>query len=111
MLSRGEPSVYDLEFLPVAQRDMSEIVRYISQELKNPNAAEILTEKLISAAESAREFPYAAPVYFPIRPVKYEYRKLIVQKYLIFYRVDEVKKKITVARVIYAKRNYSGLIE
>ena len=33
---------YKLEYLPVAQRDMIEIVRYISEELKNPIAADRL---------------------------------------------------------------------
>ena len=103
--------VYDLEFLPTAMRDVTEIVKYISQELKNPDAAEKLAGEMIAAAEGVREFPYAAPPYFPIRPLKHEYRKLIVQKYVIFYWVDEQEKKITVARAIYAGRDYAKMLE
>lgn len=103
--------MYKLEYLPIAQRDMVEIVRYISAELSNPAAAENLTAKLVDAAESITEFPYANPVYTPLRSLKREYRKLPVENYLIFYWVDENEKLVTVARVIYARRDYNRLLE
>ena len=34
--------MYKLEYLPVARKDMLEIVRYISRELQNPDAADRL---------------------------------------------------------------------
>ena len=97
--------MYKLEYLPVARKDMLEIVRYISGELQNPDAAARL------AAESVLTFPYATPAYQPIRPLKHEYRKILVQNYLMFYWVDEEKKLVTVARVVYAKRDYGRLLE
>lgn len=103
--------MYKLEYLPVAQQDMVEIVRYISRELKNPAAADQLAVALIEAGESIPAFPYAHPAYIPIRPLKHEYRKLLVQNYLMFYWVDEDMKLVTVARVIYAKRDYGLLLE
>jgi plasmid stabilization system protein ParE len=90
---------------------MTEIARYISHELQNPDAAEKLADAMIEAVEEARTFPYAAPPYFPIRPLKYNYRKLLVQNYLIFYWVDDQARKITVARAIYAKRDYASLLK
>lgn len=103
--------MYKLAFLPAAQNDMIEIVRYISKDLKNPAAAERLAVELIGAAESVLDFPYAAPVYQPIRPLKREYRKILVQNYLMFYWVDEEKKLVTVARVMYARRNIDKLLK
>lgn len=103
--------MYKLEYLPVARRDMIEIVRYISQELQNPTAADQLAMELIEAGDSIPKFPYANPAFIPIRPLKHEYRKLLVQNYFMFYWVDEVKKLVTVARVIYARRDYERLLE
>ena len=103
--------MYKLEYLPVARKDMLEIVRYISGELQNPDAAARLAVELVDAAESVLTFPYATPVYQPIRLLKHEYRKLLVQNYLMFYWVDEEKKLVTVARVVYAKRDYGRLLE
>ena len=103
--------MYKLEYLPVAQRDMVEIVRYISGELQNLTAAARLAMELVNAAESVLTFPYALPAYQPIRSLKREYRKILVQNFLMFYWVDEEKKLVTVARVVYAKRDISRLLE
>lgn len=103
--------MYKLEYLPVAQRDMVEIVRYISHDLQNPTAANHLANALIESGEGITVFPYANPAYIPIRPLKYEYRKLMVENYLMLYWVDEERKLVTVARVLYARRDYGRLLE
>lgn len=103
--------MYKLEYLPVAQRDMVEIVRYISGELQNLAAADRLAMELVNAAESILTFPYALPAYQPIRPLKREYRKILVQNFLMLYWVDEAKKLVTIARVVYAKRDVARLLE
>lgn len=103
--------MYKLEYLPVAQRDMVEIARYISGELQNPVAAERLAMEFVNAAESVLTFPYSLPAYQPIRSLKREYRKILVQNFFVFYWVDEEKKLVTVARVVYAKRDVARLLE
>lgn len=102
--------MYSLGYLPLALQDMQDIVRYISFDLSNPSAAKNLASALVEAAEGLVDFPYSAPAFSPIRPLKREYRKLLVQNYFIFYWVDEGTKSITVARVIYARRNYETLL-
>ncbi len=103
--------MFKLEYLPVARQDMIEIVRYISEELQNPMAADQLATELIEAGDSIPGFPYANPAFIPIRPLKHEYRRLLVQNYFMFYWVDEVKQLVTVARVVYARRDYERLLE
>ena len=103
--------MYHLEYLPIARQDMIEIVRYISRELENPVAADQLATQLIEAGDSILTVPYANPVYIPIRPLKHEYRKLLVQNHIMLYWVDEDKKLVTVARVIYARRDIERLLE
>lgn len=101
--------MYQLEFLPIARKDMIDIVRYLSVDLQNLESASHLADELIQATKRLREFPYSAPVYQPIRPLTHEYRKLSVQNYLIFYWVDDRQQLITIARVVYAKRDLSQL--
>ena len=103
--------MYDLEYLPSARQDMIDIVRYISKTLSNPAAADRLAVELVEVGDRIQAFPYANPAYMPLRPLKHEYRKLSVHNYLIFYWVDEDKKLVTVARVIYAKREYKQMLE
>ena len=90
--------------MPAARRDMIGIVRYISEELGNPGFAAQLAEEMIQAAEEAAEMPYKNPAYLPIRPLKHEYRTILVRKYLMFYRTEEETKTVLFARVLYAGR-------
>ena len=103
--------MYSVEYMPLAVQDMVEIVLYIAQELSNPAAAERIAERLAEAGESLRDFPYAQPDYAPLRPLKHEYRKLLVENYMMFYWVTETEKRVTIARVVYARRNYAKLLE
>ena len=102
--------MYQLEYLPIARQDMLEIVKYISHELFNPSAAEKLAIEMIEAAESLSEFPYSKPVHVTIKPLKQEYRRLVVKNYVMFYWVDEVEKRIVIARVIYIRRDFDKLL-
>lgn len=102
--------MYELEILPRAVDDMTEIVRYISHELSNPASATALADELIETAENLCEFPYACPLHQTIRPLGHEYRRAIIRNYLMFYWVDEKSKTVTVARVIYGKRDYPSML-
>lgn len=102
---------YKLEYLPSARKDMIEIIKYISKYLNNPSAADELTVELIEAGERLIDFPYSCPIYVPIKPLKHEYRKLLVKNYLMFYSVNETNKIVTIARVVYAKRDYEILLK
>ena len=103
--------MYALEFLPTARKDMSEIAGYIHSVLGNPGAAVKTIQEIIDVAEEICSFPYACPIYYPLRPLTKEYRKLIVGKYILFYWVDEPRKCVTVARIIYAKRDYDPFLQ
>jgi len=102
--------MYQLEFLPIARQDMIDIARYISHELLNPTAAEKLADEMVDAAESLTEFPHINAVHNSIKPLKKEYRKQIVKNYVMFYWIDEKERKVIIARVIYARRDYEELL-
>lgn len=103
--------LYQVEYLPLAAQDMIEIVRYLAKELNNPTAAARIAERLAEAGAQLRDFPYAQPAYIPLRPLKHEYRKLLVENYMMLYWITEAEKRVTVARVIYARRNTAKLLE
>ena len=103
--------MYKLEYLPVARQDLVEIVGYISKQLCNPAAAASMSAKFMEAGERIAQAPYGYPAYRPLRALQKEYRKGLVGNYLMFYWVDEATKTVTVARVIYARRDYASLME
>lgn len=102
--------MYELEFLPAARQDMSDIAGYISKTLGNPVAALNTIERMVREAELLQEQPYSCPVYYPPRMLRFEYRKLLVGNYLMFYRVNEAQRIVTIVRVIYAKRDFSSML-
>lgn len=102
--------MYTLEYLPIAKKDMMEIAQYIGVKLADPAAADRLAEKMVSEAEKLIDMPYKCSIYLSPRRLKHEYRKLLVNNYIMFYYVDETTKIITIARVIYAKRDFRRLL-
>ena len=102
--------MYNIEILQSASDNIDDIGRYIASELKNKTAAERLTDKIYSTIETLAAFPYAHTVHQTPQneePLKYEYRKILVDNYFIFYRVDEEQGLVIVAAVIYARRRLS----
>lgn len=102
--------MYKIKYLSIARCDIVDIVKYICIKLASPNAAERLAEKIIESADNLKDMPYKYPVYIPVKPLRYEYRKLIVEHYIMFYWIDEEKQIVTIARVIYSGRDYEKLL-
>ncbi len=49
---------YQIEYLPCALRDLTEIADYIGVKLNNPDAADRLSETIVSSIEKLTEMPY-----------------------------------------------------
>lgn len=49
--------MYKLEFLPIAKRDMDDIIYYISNTLNNKKAASALAQSFFNSANSILNFP------------------------------------------------------
>ncbi len=103
--------MYKLVYLPIARSDIANTAWYVAHQLSNPAAAKKLTEKMFSRAELLTTSPFINPVYVPIKPLKFEYRKLLVGNFIMFYYASEKDKTVTIARVIYAKRDFEKLLD
>ena len=103
--------MYSLEYLPAARQDLVEIATYIRDRLGNAAAADRLARMLVKKCESISVFPYAYPVHTPVFPRSFGYRKAVVHHYMIIYQVNEEKKRVTIYRVIYGKRDWDTLLK
>lgn len=101
---------YAVSYLPAAVDDLKETVSYIAHTLGNPSAADRLSEEIVRQIAPLADFPYSAPAYTPISQLEHEYRRLLVKNYFVFYWMDENEKTVTVARIIYARRNISTVL-
>lgn len=102
---------YKVEYLPLAMQDMVDIATYISEELHHPDAALSLAEKLIAAGDTLEQYPYRNGLYNPVKKMKYEYRKILVGNFGMYYRIDEDSHVVTIARVIYQRRDIDRLLD
>lgn len=103
--------MYKLEFLPIAKKDMDDIVYYISNNLKNKTAARNLANNFIKGANSILEFPYGVSVYKTLKKLEYEYRSFKIKNFLMFYTINEKEKIITIVRVLYKKMDIDNILE
>ena len=102
---------YQIKYLPAALHDLTDTARYIGVELHNPDAADRLAEKIVTAVDSLANMPYGFAVYRPAKPMRLEYRRVVADSYVVFYWVDEEKQKVTIARAIYGGRRVEDMLE
>lgn len=103
--------MYKIEYLPIAKKDMYDIIYYISNQLKNPTAAKKLAKKFLDGEKSILSFPYGVSVYNSRKKLIHEYRNIKVDNFLIFYIINENTKTITIVRVLYQKMNINTILE
>ena len=98
-------SKYRIRYTSLAVDDLDLAFSYIARE--NLPAANELLDKLENAVLQLQDFPYLGVV-LPNKET-YEvsgYRYLAVDKYVIFYRIDNKQKEIQVARVFHSRQNW-----
>jgi len=103
--------MYEIIYLPIAKQDISEIILYISNQLKAPQAAMDLLDALDRSISLLADFPYAHKLFHPLRPLEEEYRMLALKNYAVFYVVREQQRVIEIHRIIYARMDLTCWIK
>jgi len=91
---------------PKAQSDLENIMKYISVDLANSEAAMILITKFEAKFEELILFPKAYPVMENKSLIIHNVRKCIVDNFLVFYLFNESNMMIEIVRVIYGRQDY-----
>lgn len=81
-----------MNFLPIAKKDIDDIIYYISNELKNNVAARNLANNFIKGTNSILEFPYGVSIYKISKELEQEYRCFKIKNFLMFYTINEKQK-------------------
>ena len=99
---------FELKIFPLAQSDIEQIFQYIAIELCNPSAAVAQIDNFEKAFDNICNFPDSCP-YINNEYVKDKsLHKLVVNNYLVFYRVRD--NEVQIIRVIYGMRNYEVIL-
>jgi len=94
----------EIVYLPIANRD---IIRIDDALIDYPNKAKRIFQEMESKVADLKEMPYMWPVY----QAKPEYRRMILEDHLLFYKVDDNEHKVRVYRVLYDKMNIQEYLE
>ncbi len=100
---------FEVEFTDECIEEMIEIYEYISNNLKEDNAAKRL---MTEVTDRVLDLANAPELYMKIGKadkLKREYHRMVVKNYIILYTIDFGKRKVYISRMIYGKRNYLNL--
>lgn len=100
---------YDLTFLPLFTEDLIEIVDYITNTLKNPDAAHKLVDDVEQAIMERRKAPLTFTPYQSSKNRKYPYYRINIRNFSVFYVV--IGNTMEVRRILYSKRNLDALLK
>ena len=101
---------YDIVVTNPAQDDLEEILNYISVDLSAPKSAIEMLNKIKSIFENLSINPLMYPLCNIDNLKEKNYRKAVINNYLMFYRVDDKNETIYIMRFIYGRRDYINLI-
>lgn len=101
---------YTVEFLPTALNDMTEIISSFVM-LGSKQGAVRIKDKMNSAAEQIMHFPYSGITVPEPQMSKMGFRMVVVEKYLMFYKIIEDGKRVIFYRVLNGRTNYPTLMQ
>ena len=97
--------MYKIKYLPLAVQDLNEIARYLSGFY--PNTASRVLKELREKITKLGATPKMCEVY-RLDPA---YRRLVVDQYLVFYRVNDENKIVEIHRVLRGAWNLPQYLE
>ena len=102
---------FRIEFSEQAEDDLNEILRYINDELFNPQAAERFYQAVDEKLELLREHPYIFPLYHYEKLSAEGFHFVVISNYLMFYIIDDDTSVVSIARLLYGKRYIPAIFE
>lgn len=101
---------YNIVRTDKADEQLREIIFYIADDSGSIDIALNYLDKIEKAINRLEDFPMSGsvPRYSILR--KQGYRVLIVERHLIFYKIDEDKKEIIIYAIVDSRREYRNLI-
>ena len=99
---------YMIKYLSSFSEELDEIIYYITLILKNKKAAEKLLQNVQNAIEQRSESPESYEIYKSKANMKYDWYRIYIGYFTIFYTVRNTIMEIT--HIIYSSRNFDNLI-
>lgn len=99
---------YNIEYSKESKQDLIGIKQYIKYNLQEPEIAQKLISKIRKEINSLKNNPEIYTIIDDDIIKKLEIRKLIVDNYIVFYRIKS--NNIQIVRIMYGRRNWMDLL-
>lgn len=101
---------YNIVRTDKADEQLREIIFYIADDSGSIDIALNYLDKIKKAINCLEDFPMSGsiPRYSVLR--KQGYRGLIVERHLVFYKINEDKKEVIIYAIVDSRREYRNLI-
>ena len=99
---------YNIEYSKESKQDLIGIKQYIKYNLQEPEIAQKLITKIRTQIDSLKYSPEIYAIIDDDIIKKLEIRKLIVDNYIIFFRIKN--DSIQIVRIMYGRRNWINLL-
>lgn len=96
---------YQVMLYAQAYQNLSDIYKYVSFEIAEPEVAKRLLDRIWIAIDSLSTFPYAHQDRLFGRYAQKGYKQMMVDNYLIVFRIDEENKIVYVVTIQYVGKN------
>ena len=102
---------YSLKITDIAEEDILSAVKYITDELKNSQAANTLLDEIEKHEEILENtpciYPFVSDEYLAKRGLKYA----MIKNYLMFFTIEKKNKIVNVIRFLYRRRDWKCLLK
>lgn len=93
-----------LRINPLVVEDLKQIKAYISNELGNPNSALKIVKNIMERYSKLTEFPNMGVTLSNLIDIKTNFRYLICDTYIVFYKVDQ--EYVSIYRILSSRQDY-----
>ena len=93
-----------------AQRDLEEVMTYLSVSLGNPAAARKLYAEVEECYDQLRRYPLSCECCRLPRLAEKGYRKAVIDHYILIYRPEEERGAVFVLRFFYGRQDYEKML-
>jgi len=100
---------YSYKITELCQNDIDDTLGYISFQLHNPDAAEVMYYKIENEIDYITRHPYTrgdCQYYYISDP---HYRHSNIGNYVMVYYVDDEKMELRILRFLYGKMDFSNI--
>lgn len=97
---------YSVKLMDRALQDLDSIYAYIAESLLEPETALSLVERIEEKICSLEYMPYRCPERKRGAYAYRGYRQMLVENYMVIYRINEADKQVIIVTVRYSLSNF-----